>query len=807
MYKKILAVLVVNLAIIVSVTGTVDAAASYGWTKTFGAKEAGGLAGIDYGRAVTTDRSGNVFVAGSFESQNMDFNPDPAAQDFHTSGYVDSFLTKFNADGSYGWTKHFDNSRWDEADAVATDTSGNIFITGRFQCDNNGPDAIAINFNTDGGSDLFTSSNIGLDQYVTKFNSDGTYAWTRTIFRAGSDEAKSIATDSKGNVYIGGYQPEGSNYNEVMYKYSKTGTLLWSKTLASMSHITTKSNSIAVDSHDNVYLSGSFTGTKNFNPDGNDELTATSDKFTYLSKYTNDGTYVWTKLLAGGERAITIDSHDNIFITGAFAKETNFSLTGTDTRTNVGGADFYLTKLDENGNYKWTKTAGGDENDYSYGLSTDPFGNIYLSGQFRGTANFNPDGSDIHSRPDSFSLFYMRINADGSFAWAKDIGGIDKKTSVTSISLQPDNKGNLYVNGSFKDRSMDGVDFNPFGGTDIHYNAETKAYYGDTDTNPYDDVFLTKITNIYPVVEPQNLGSLIQSHILDADSETSTQNIQVTDDVLIDVPAAHDIIHQIHLPKDTVITSSTGNNIDPSQLTASAPSTNTITNTGSNVAGAIQWGIAGSTLEFSQAITLTIFVGQEFDGTTLTAVRSVTTDGGWTTEGIVGTSTCVVTGGWCTFEATKASYYAVLEPNQPVPVPNPGPVNSTTDTPVCGDNKPGSIPDLFQINTKRISAQLFFSPVVNNNSYYMISYGLKEGDERFGVTISPQNNTGVLNYTINKLLPNTNYFFKIRGGNGCKPGDWSSTIKAKTTIGKNATQKFYKYTKQKAVAGAKTKAH
>lgn len=101
-------------------------------------------------------------------------------------------------------------------------------------------------------------------------------------------------------------------------------------------------------------------------------------------------------------------------------------------------------------------------------------------------------------------------------------------------------------------------------------------------------------------------------------------------------------------------------------------------------------------------------------------------------------------------------------------------------------------PDLFEIAVTKDQATLYFTPVAGPVSYYYIAYGLSEGDERYGVWFPFGHYTGVISFTIEKLSPNTVYYFKVRGGNGCAPGSWSDWLKAKTT---NSSMKnnFYKY--------------
>lgn len=100
--------------------------------------------------------------------------------------------------------------------------------------------------------------------------------------------------------------------------------------------------------------------------------------------------------------------------------------------------------------------------------------------------------------------------------------------------------------------------------------------------------------------------------------------------------------------------------------------------------------------------------------------------------------------------------------------------SSSASTPVCADTAPSNSPDLFQIDRAGSKATLYFTPGNDHLSYYYIAYGLTPGDERFGTTFQASLSSGVLSYTINDLNPNTTYYFKVRGGNGCAPGGWSN---------------------------------
>lgn len=98
----------------------------------------------------------------------------------------------------------------------------------------------------------------------------------------------------------------------------------------------------------------------------------------------------------------------------------------------------------------------------------------------------------------------------------------------------------------------------------------------------------------------------------------------------------------------------------------------------------------------------------------------------------------------------------------------------------CNEEKPDHAPDLFQINTTKNKATLYFSPVNNAVTGYTIYYGFERGDERYNVSFPYGTSDGVISYTINDLSPNTRYYFKIRADNGCRKGYWSDTLSART---------------------------
>jgi len=159
----------------------------------------------------------------------------------------------------------------------------------------------------------------------------------------------------------------------------------------------------------------------------------------------------------------------------------------------------------------------------------------------------------------------------------------------------------------------------------------------------------------------QNGGSitpLLSGDIVTPSSTVTVDTLHVNEDVTITVPGSGG--SSVTLPAGTDITKTGGGTFDANDVTAADVALGSLTGFGANavVEGALQWGIPNLGLTFSQPITISIFVGNDLNGQVLNVVRSSSMSSGWTNDGIVAPATCTVTSGLCTFQATKASYYA-----------------------------------------------------------------------------------------------------------------------------------------------------
>ena len=175
----------------------------------------------------------------------------------------------------------------------------------------------------------------------------------------------------------------------------------------------------------------------------------------------------------------TFDDNGNIITVGHYVGTVDLDPgAGTDSFTAAGAADVYVYKMDSSGNYIWGRSFGGSSGDQPYAVATDPAGNIYVTGYFGGTADFNPGaGTFSLSSNGSNDIFVSKLDSSGNFEWAVSAGasGLDQGKSIAV-----DDDGIVYVTGYFTNT----VDFDPGAGTyNLTMNGSREGYVLKLDTD------------------------------------------------------------------------------------------------------------------------------------------------------------------------------------------------------------------------------------------------------------------------------------------------------------------------------------
>jgi len=299
------------------------------WAKIIGPSSGGYNT---FGSGIAVDSSGNSYITGW---TNANLNGQVNA------GLRSAFVIKYNSSGVIQWTKFSGNGGTTEGRGIATDSSGNIYITGM------AADYIAGNPGIPGTLDGQTLIAHGDVVFVIKYNSSGVKLWTRVLgvinngISYSYTEGNGIAVDPYGNSYVTGFtngnlggQWLPASYGVFVIKYDSNGVNQWTR-LSGVSGAYTDGRGITVDSLGNIYTAG-WTGG---NLDGQPKVGIID---AFVIKYNSNGIKQWTRLsgvsnaqtVANGitvlPPALTYPNGSTYYVTGyTFGNLGGQTLTGT----------------------------------------------------------------------------------------------------------------------------------------------------------------------------------------------------------------------------------------------------------------------------------------------------------------------------------------------------------------------------------------------------------------------------------------------------------------------------------------------
>jgi hypothetical protein len=402
----------------------------------------------DYGWSIDTDASGNVFLTGFFGG-TADFDPGSASYNLSSAGKNDLFIAKLDPDGGFAWAKKIGGPEEDRGIAVAVDQDGNVLVTGYF--------GATVDFDPGPGTVNLTSD-YPLKYYLLKLTGAGDFVWVKSL--------------------------ESTNCNS-------------------------EGSGVGLDGSGNIYVNGTFDGSPDFDPGaGTAVMTSLGMSDCFVIKYSPAGAFLWTRQM-GGEGSedvydIEVDNAGNIYTAGYFVATADFDPgTGTHNLTAVGNADLFVSKLDADGNFAWAFAAGGQNNDYASSLAVDGTGNVYLTGPFQGTVDFDPGSGVVNlTSAGTRNVFILKLDPAGRLAWAKMFTGTG---TDYAYSILTDPQGRVFVTGGFKGTT----DFDPGSGTT---SLSTAGDY---------DFFMAKLSstgNLLKIIQLGNTGyEIAQSMAMDTE--------------------------------------------------------------------------------------------------------------------------------------------------------------------------------------------------------------------------------------------------------------------------------------------------
>jgi hypothetical protein len=515
----------ITLLIFLYILSNSASAQNFSWAKQLGGN------GNDLARCVVVDASGNVYTTGRFEG-TADFDPGSGFYSLTSYGFGDIFISKLDASGNFVWANQIGGIDYDMGNTIAIDDYGNIYIAGSF--------GNTVDF--DPGSGIYNlTAQGGVDIFISKLDNSGNFIWAKRIGASGTDAVRSIAIDNNGNSYATGifsgtvdFDPGSGTSNLIatfsevfILKLDEIGNFSWVKQLGSAGNMS-EANSIAIDLSNNVYTTGIFYGTADFDPGiGTFYLTTTGNgpADAFVSKLDSSGMFVWAKQLGGpnyeGSNGLALDNDANVYLTGFFFGTADFDPGPlVYNLMDNGNADVYITKLDSSGAFIWAKQMGGTAYAEGAGIAIGVNNSVQTTGVFSGTADFNP-GSGIHNLTSDGSndIFISKLDSSGNFLSAFQIGasGFDVGFSIATDSLA------TYISGQFQNI----VDFDPGLGIFDMIAAGSgsecfvmKLSDSPTSLNDYNNP--NDLINIYP--NPSN-GEINISSLTSIDKVTITNTL------------------------------------------------------------------------------------------------------------------------------------------------------------------------------------------------------------------------------------------------------------------------------------------
>jgi len=376
----------------------------------------------NYPRSMHVDALGNLFIGGDFQGE-MDFDPGTASFTLTSTGIVDAYILKLDNNGDFLWVKSWGGTSLVWVEISVSDDLGNIYVTGGYN--------ETVDFNPGQGTESLTSSG-SFDIYLLKLDSNGDFIWVKSVGGVDSDYAESMAKDNSNNIYITGifrgtvdFDPGANDFeltsngasNIYTLKLNDEGEFQWANAFGN-GFVGEKIYAITADNEDNIYLTGGFVETVDFDP-GLNEFSRTSNghEDVFILKLNEHGVFNWAQALGGPGRfdegwSITTNAQNNVLVTGKFQETVDFDPgTGTRNLTSYGDKDIFILSLDTSGDYISAFSLGGPARDVGVSIAIDNAENIILTGTYRETADLNPGiAVDNYTSNGGGDAFILKLN-------------------------------------------------------------------------------------------------------------------------------------------------------------------------------------------------------------------------------------------------------------------------------------------------------------------------------------------------------------------------------------------------------------
>ena len=348
---------------------------------------------------------------------------------------IDPWATYFGMDSSWVGTVSI-NEQGNIATSGWTDKLTNVATSGAFQTSNAG------------NSDLF----------IRKWSSFGFPVWCTYYGGSDADFGGIVKYDGSGNLYLNGTTTSTNNIatpgsyidnyqlsigtNSFLAKFNPNGLREWSTYLPILNP------AMDVDNNGNIAIVGDG-GAPGLASVGAHQVIPGGNSDAFLLKFNSNGTRLWATYYGGGEDElyanISIDPSNNIYLSGTTRSTNNIATPGSFQSSYNSFGDVYIVKFNSTGIRQWGTYYGGNgDEEASTAISTDPFGNFYVSGP-AGSANFFATPGAFQSSINTIQdIFLAKFTASGQRLWSTYFGGSSEELNNGVVS---DHQGNALLFG------------------------------------------------------------------------------------------------------------------------------------------------------------------------------------------------------------------------------------------------------------------------------------------------------------------------------------------------------------------------
>lgn len=360
------------------------------------------------------------------------------------------------ASGDFGWAMKAGKTSDIEANHVAADSTGNVYVAGEFYGTldfDPGPEAMSL---TSANSPGFSFSNS--DIFLAKYSPAGALIWLKQFGAAGDDSVRGVAVDAADNVTLTGHFENqvdfdpgvgtahltaDANYSNVFVaQLSSSGELRWARQFEGVGN--DEASALAVDSAGNVVIAGKFFSTCDFDPGPNAAILDVNTGLKgsgFVASLSNAGDFRWARQYNGTVNAVAADKNGNVLIAGAYYWKIAFdpSIPNRMLVTNNFSGGAFLLQLSADGAARWGRSIGGmanSSNGRAVGLTVavDAQRDVLFGGYFLGSVGFagGVSSQTLASNGNTDGML-IKWSPSGDVIWAQKLGsiGYDRVSAIT----------------------------------------------------------------------------------------------------------------------------------------------------------------------------------------------------------------------------------------------------------------------------------------------------------------------------------------------------------------------------------------